>query len=130
MRRLTVIASAALVVAAVLPGGAGASARYHFCTPAGSATKYLQALTSMSCSQARSLERAALQSPVLRNGPDQSAMWWSALKQQWQTVDRGRQTSGAYRGLWEYGIWSAQKGVDTCPTVWFFVRHSLRTATS
>jgi hypothetical protein len=125
MKRLIAVAGATLTVAVALPGGAGASGSYHFCSTAGSGTTYLQVLTSMPCSQARALERAAIRSPVLSNGPTQTGRWWSALSQKWQTVNRGMQRSGAYRGTFEYGIWSARKGIDTCPTAWFFDRHRL-----
>jgi hypothetical protein len=80
-----------------------------------------------SCSQARTLERDAVNNPVLSSGPSQSGAWWSALSQKWQTANRGKQTSGPYHGTWEYGIWSSRKGVDTCPTVYFFRKHSLPT---
>ena len=127
MRRLTIVAWATLLVAVAAPGAAQAGPRYQFCAPASASTTYLLVLTRMSCGQARSLERVALHKRVLGHGPSAAAGWWSASGGRWQTAARGRSATGPYRGTWQYGIWSSRGGVDTCPTVYFFLRHKLRT---
>lgn len=127
MRRLTVVAGITLLVA-VLPGAAQASSHYRFCSPASANTTYVLAAGHMPCGSARSLERVALHGRVLRNGPDQLSAWWSALHRRWQTASLGKRTSGVYRGTWMYGIWSSRSGATACPTVYFFLRHPLRTS--
>lgn len=125
MRRFTAAAGAIFLIALAVPGLAGARARYHWCRPARAGTTYIYVLRTMSCRQARTLERDALQRPVLRNGPNRTGAWWSALNQRWQTAARGERTTGAFQGTWEYGIWSARRGADSCPTLWFWVKRSL-----
>ncbi|HEY1524523.1 MAG TPA: hypothetical protein VGF70_16055 [Solirubrobacteraceae bacterium] len=119
-----------LLVAIAAPAAAQAGPQYRFCTPVSSGTTYLLALGHMACSQARSLERAALRQTIVRHGPSPAAGWWSAAGGRWQTAARGKPTAGPYRGTWSYGIWSARGGVDTCPTVYFFLRRKVRTVAS
>ena len=116
-----------VVVAVGLPASSQGSPRYRFCAAGAGATTYLLSRGHVSCGQARSLERVAFRQRVVPGGPRQTAGWWSGNGGRWQTSALGKQTSGAYRGTWMYGIWSAQDGVDTCPAVYFFLRHRLRT---